>query len=124
MTSLRKVSLREAALKIDGFWNPMILGELNSQYLKMAKFKGEFDWHYHENEDECFLVTKGAIQIHLRDGVIDLGEGELVVIPRGVEHKPVAVDEAHVLLFEPQTTLNTGSVQTEKTKTDLNHYEG
>ena len=91
------------------------MGELNAQQVKLAKLQGEFVWHHHEHEDELFLVVDGSLQIHLRDGVIELEAGEMVIIPRGVEHKPVAEEEAHVLLFEPAGTLNTGNVRNERT---------
>jgi len=96
-------------------WSPKIVGELNDSYIKLVKLRGEFVWHSHANEDELFLVVKGHLLIKLRDGDIHLNEGELAVIPRGVEHMPVADEEAHVLLLEPKTTLNTGNVQNERT---------
>jgi mannose-6-phosphate isomerase-like protein (cupin superfamily) len=94
---------------------PKIAAELNDSYLKLAKFKGEFVWHHHENEDELFLVTKGQLRIKLRDGEVLIGPGEFVVIPRGVEHLPVEEDEFQVILIDPKTTLNTGNVVGEKT---------
>jgi mannose-6-phosphate isomerase-like protein (cupin superfamily) len=97
------------------YWTPKIAAELNDSYIKLAKFKGEFVWHHHENQDELFLVTKGQLLIRLRDGDVRIGPGEFVVIPRGVEHMPVAEDEVHVILIEPKTTLNTGNVVGEKT---------
>jgi mannose-6-phosphate isomerase-like protein (cupin superfamily) len=97
------------------YWTPKIAAELNDSYIKLAKFKGEFVWHHHENEDESFLVTKGQLLIRLRDGDVRIGPGEFVVIPRGVEHMPVAEDEVHVILIEPKTTLNTGNVVGAKT---------
>ena len=97
------------------YWTPKIAAELNDSYIKLAKFKGEFVWHHHENQDELFLVTKGQLLIRLRDGDVRIGPGEFVVIPRGVEHMPVAEDEVHVILIEPKTTLNTGNVFGEKT---------
>ncbi len=102
-------------------WSPKIVGELNDAYIKLVKVKGEFVWHSHTDEDELFLVVKGHLLIKLRDGDIHLDEGELAVIPRGVEHMPVAEDEVHVLLLEPKTTLNTGDVQNERTVTNLEH---
>ena len=90
-------------------WSPKIIAELNGQQVKVAKLKGEFVWHKHDEEDELFLVLKGKLKIELRDRVIDLNEGEFVVIPRGIEHKPVASIEVEVLLFEPKSTLNTGN---------------
>lgn len=97
------------------YWSPKIAAELSDSYIKLAKFKGEFVWHHHENEDELFLVTNGQLLIKLRVGEVRIGPGEFVVIPRGVEHMPVAEDEVHVILIEPKTTLNTGNVVGEKT---------
>ena len=110
-----KVNLREKLASFDEHWQPRIVGELNGQHVKLVKLQGEFVWHHHENEDEMFLVIKGAITIELRDRHIHLGEGEFFVVPRGVEHRPVAAEEAHVLLFEPASTLNTGNVRNERT---------
>ena len=108
--SEQKVNLRE---KLDGFdehWSPRIVAELNGQHVKLAKLKGEFVWHHHEDEDELFLVLKGTLVLCLRDRDITLDEGEFFVVPRGVEHKPVALEEVHLLLLEPASTLNTGNV--------------
>ena len=116
---IEKVNLRE---KFDLFrdrWSPKIAGEVNDSYVKLVKFQGEFVWHKHDAEDEMFLVVRGGIKIRLRDGEIELGEGEFVVIPRGVEHMPVADEEAHVLLFEPKSVLNTGDVVNERTLPEL-----
>ena len=110
-----KVSLAE---KLAGFteqWQPRIVGELNGQHVKVVKLQGEFVWHHHDEEDELFLVVKGAMTIQLRDRDVHLGEGEFFIVPRGVEHRPVASDEAHVLLFEPASTLNTGNLRNERT---------
>jgi mannose-6-phosphate isomerase-like protein (cupin superfamily) len=96
-------------------WRPKIVGELNDSYVKLAKLKGEFVWHKHENEDELFLVIKGRLVIRLRERDLNIGEGEFVIIPKGVEHLPVAEEEVHVLLVEPKTTLNTGDVRNERT---------
>ena len=96
-------------------WSPKIVGEVNDFYVKLVKLKGEFVWHHHETEDELFLVFRGNLTIRLRDRQIRLKEGEFVVIPRGVEHRPVAREEVHVLLLEPKSTLNTGNVQDERT---------
>ncbi|HEX5734593.1 MAG TPA: cupin domain-containing protein [Blastocatellia bacterium] len=112
---MKKVRLEE---KFDLFadrWSPKIVGEINESYVKLVKLKGEFVWHHHEAEDELFLVIKGTLLIKLRDREIWLEEGEFVIIPRGVEHLPVAEEEAHVLLLEPKTTLNTGEVHNERT---------
>ena len=100
------------------YWNPKIIADLNDSQVKIAKIKGEFVWHTHEKEDELFLVIKGNFNIKLRDKDIELREGELVVIPKGVEHKPVANEETHILLIELKGTINTGDVEDEKTKTE------
>jgi mannose-6-phosphate isomerase-like protein (cupin superfamily) len=113
---LEKVSLSEKFGLFDEHWSPKIAGEVNDSYVKLVKFQGDFVWHKHDEEDEMFLVVKGSITIRLRDGDVRLGEGEFVVIPRGVEHMPVAEEEAHVLLFEPKTVLNTGDVRNERTR--------
>ena len=114
-----KVNLSEKFALFQQYWSPKIAGELNDSYIKLAKLKGEFVWHQHENEDELFLVVKGHLLIKLRDRDIHLKEGEFVVIPKGVEHLPIAEEEVHVLLLEPKSTLNTGNVQNERTVTDL-----
>ena len=107
---LDKIGLREKLGTFDATWVPKIVAELNGQYVKVVKFEGEYVWHHHADEDELFLVLEGRIEIHLRDGVVKLGPGELVVVPRGVEHKPVAPELAQVVLFEPKTVRNTGNV--------------
>lgn len=112
---MEKINLRQKLSRFDEPWDPKIVGELNGQYVKLAKFKGSFDWHHHENEDEMFLVVKGRFRLEFRDRTVDLEEGELIIVPRGVDHRPVAEEEAHVLLFEPVSTLNTGNLRTEKT---------
>lgn len=119
MMEIEKVNLEQKFGLFQEYWNPKIAGELNDSYIKLAKLKGEFVWHRHEQEDELFLVVKGRLQIKLRDGDLWLDPGEFVVIPRGVEHLPVAEDEVQVLLLEPKTTLNTGNVQNERTVTDM-----
>jgi len=116
---MRKVNMAEKFSLFHGYWEPKIVGELNNQFVKLAKLKGEFVWHDHENEDELFLVVKGNLTIKLRDGDVALREGEFIIIPRGVEHKPVAESEVHVLMFEPTGTLNTGSADSDKTIHDL-----
>ncbi len=116
---LNKVNLSEKFSLINNYWDPKIVGELNNQYVKIAKLKGEFVWHHHEKEDELFMVVKGHLTIKLRDSNIELNEGEFYIIPRGVEHMPVAVDEVHVLMFEPQTTVNTGNADSDKTISNL-----
>ena len=120
MHNIEKVTLSEKFSQIPDFWNPRIAGELNGQQVKLAKFKGEFDWHHHEHEDEFFLVVNGSFEMHLREKVISLNPGDFIIIPRGVEHKPVAPIEADVLLFEPATTINTGNLaNSDRTRTNL-----
>jgi mannose-6-phosphate isomerase-like protein (cupin superfamily) len=110
------VNLREKFARILDYWNPRIAGELNDSYVKLVKLKGEFVWHHHEAEDELFLVIEGRLRMQLRDGDRDLGPGELIIIPKGVEHCPLPLtDEVHVVLLEPRTTLNTGNVVEERT---------
>lgn len=113
--ALQKVDLAEKLALLSEHWSPRIVGELNGQHVKLAKLSGEFTWHRHEREDELFLVLEGELVIHLRDRAISLSRGELLIVPRGVEHKPVADGEVHVLLFEPASTLNTGDVENERT---------
>jgi mannose-6-phosphate isomerase-like protein (cupin superfamily) len=116
---MESVNLKEKFSLFDDYWSPKVVGELNDFHVKLVKVKGEFVWHHHENEDEMFLVVKGRLVIRLRDHDIVLNEGEFTVIPRGVEHMPVAEEETHVLLLEPKTTLNTGNVQNERTVAEL-----
>jgi len=112
---MEKVNLREKFSLFNDCWKPKIVGELNSQQVKLVKFLGPFVWHHHEAEDEMFLVVKGRFRMEFRDKHVWLEEGEFVIVPRGVEHRPVAETEVHVLLFEPGTTLNTGNVQNDMT---------
>ena len=107
---MNKVNLEDAFAAVDEPWVPKIVGELNDQLVKIAKFEGEYVWHHHQNEDELFLVMHGTVEIHLREGIVTLRPGEFFIVPRGVEHKPVALTTAHVLLFEPASTRNTGNV--------------
>lgn len=116
---MEKVNIREKLDLITDYWNPRIIGELNGQHVKAVKLKGDFVWHHHENEDELFLVTKGVLRMEFRDKTIDIHEGEFLIVPRMVEHRPVAEDEVHVLLFEPASTVNTGNVHNERTRTQL-----
>jgi mannose-6-phosphate isomerase-like protein (cupin superfamily) len=116
---MEKVNLAQKFGLFDDLWAPKIVAELNGQAVKLAKLQGEFIWHHHDVEDELFLVVKGRLLIQFRDRDVLLEEGDLIVVPAGVEHKPVAEEEAHVLLFEPQTTLNTGNVQDERTVTEV-----
>lgn len=112
---IHKVTLSDAFARFSEYWSPKIAGDLNDSHVKLVKLKGEFVWHHHEHEDELFLVVKGKLLIRLRDGDISLNEDEFVIIPKGVEHCPVAEEEAHVILLEPKSTLNTGNVIDEKT---------
>jgi mannose-6-phosphate isomerase-like protein (cupin superfamily) len=118
-----KINLAQKLSLFEDHWNPRIAGELNGQYLKLVKFKGPFTWHHHENEDEMFLVVKGRFRMDYReegrDQEVWIEEGECIVVPRGVEHRPVAQEVCHVLLFEPATTLNTGNVENELTRKQL-----
>lgn len=114
-----KINLNEKLSVFNDYWNPRIVVELNGQHVKLVKFKGEFVWHKHENEDEMFMVLKGQFNMELRDKTITLKEGEFLIVPKGVEHRPVAQEEVSVMLFEPATTLNTGDVENEMTKRDL-----
>ena len=114
-----KINIEEKLGKFTDYWNPRIVGELNNQHIKLVKFQGEFIWHKHDNEDEMFLVVAGSFTMELRDKTIQLNPGEFIIIPKGVEHRPVALKEVHVLLFEPATTLNTGDIQSDLTKHTL-----
>src|ERR671929_333159 len=117
--SVEKVSIGEKFALFDERWKPKIVGELNGQHVKLVKLLGEFVWHHHEREDELFLVVKGRFRMEFRDRAVWLEAGEFIIVPRGVEHRPVADEEAHVLLFEPATTLNTGNVTSERTVAEL-----
>jgi len=119
MSTLDKINLARKFNLFSEHWSPKIVGELNDSYIKLAKLKGEFDWHHHEHEDELFYVVKGQLSIKFRDKDVILNEGELMVIPKGVDHLPVAAEEVHVMLIEPKGTLNTGNVTTEKTRETL-----
>lgn len=112
---MEKVNLKEKFSLFSELWTPKIVGELNGQYVKLAKTKGEFVWHKHDTEDEFFLVVSGTLTIKLRDGDIRLEPGEFFIVPKGVEHKPVSEHEAHVLVLEPISTKHTGDIETEKT---------
>lgn len=113
---LDKVNVEQKLAQFSDYWNPRIVGELNGQYIKLVKFIGEFIWHKHDNEDELFFVIKGKFKMELRDKTIELSEGDFIIIPKGTEHRPVAEQEVHVLLFEPATTLNTGDKRNQLTK--------
>ncbi len=118
---MEKINLLSKFEMFNDHWNPRIIGELNGQQVKLAKFQGEFVWHHHENEDELFMVVKGSFRMELRDQVIELKEGEMLIVPKGVEHRPVAQEEVWVMLFEPASTVNTGNENNEKTITQLSH---
>ncbi len=112
---LEKVTLADAFARFSEHWSPRIAGQVNDCAVKLVKLTGEFVWHHHEHEDELFLVVRGRLTMRLRDGDVTLGPGEFIIVPRGVEHCPVAEEETHVLLFEPASTLNTGNVRSERT---------
>ena len=114
-----KVNLAEKLASFDEPWSPKIVAELNDAYVKVVKFEGEFVWHHHDDEDELFLVVSGRMRMQFRDGDVVLEPGELIVVPRGVEHCPLAEGECHVVLIEPKTTLNTGNVRNERTVDDF-----
>lgn len=111
---MEKVNLEEKFALLSEHWRPKVVGELNGQEVKLVKFQGAFPWHHHENEDELFLAVKGNFRLEFRDRAIELAPGEFVIVPRGVEHRPVADEEVEVLLFEPAQLLNTGNVTDEK----------
>ena len=113
------VNLTEKFELFSDYWSPKIVGELNGQYVKLVKLKGEFVWHQHEQEDELFLVVKGQLRIQLRDKEVVVEPGEFFIVPRGVEHRPVADEECQVVLLEPVSTLNTGDVRDERTLDEL-----
>jgi len=115
VTHPEKVDLRQKLSLFDERWSPRVVAELNGQEVKLVKLEGEFVWHSHAEEDELFLVLGGTLRMELRDRTIELAPGQLLVVPRGVEHRPVAEGEVHVLLFEPAGTLNTGDVRNERT---------
>jgi len=117
--SVDKVNIEEKLALFDERWKPKIVGELNGQYVKLVKFIGEFVWHHHDDEDELFLVVKGRFRMEFQERSDWIEKGEFIVVPRGVEHRPVAEEEAHVLLFEPASTLNTGNVRNERTVAEL-----
>jgi mannose-6-phosphate isomerase-like protein (cupin superfamily) len=111
--SVDKVNIKDRFALFDEHWSPKIVGELNGQHVKLVKLLGEFVWHHHDEEDELFLLVKGRFRIEFRDRSVTLEEGEFIVVPRGVEHRPVADEEAHIFLFEPASTLNTGNIRGE-----------
>lgn len=112
---MKKVNIVEKFKLFSEYWSPKIAGEINDSYVKLAKLKGEFIWHSHQDEDEMFLVVKGKLLLKFREETVELEEGEFMIIPAGREHKPVAEEEVHVILIEPKETVNTGNIQDEKT---------
>ncbi len=116
---MEKINLSQKLSLFNDYFNPRIAGELNGQQVKLVKFKGEFVWHHHENEDELFYVVKGSFDMHLRDKIININEGEFLIVPRMTEHKPVAKEEVEIMLFEPAATVNTGNIENELTKKEL-----
>ncbi len=116
---MKKINLTDKFNKFDDYWSPKIAGELNGQQVKLVKFKGPFTWHQHDHEDELFYVVKGSFIMEFRDKNVEINEGELIIVPKGVEHRPNAINEVWVMLFEPATTLNTGSTKNEFTKDEL-----
>jgi mannose-6-phosphate isomerase-like protein (cupin superfamily) len=119
LDSAEKINITERLARFDKHWSPKIVGELNEQHVKLVKFLGEFVWHHHDDEDEMFLVVDGRFRMEFRDREVWIEEGEFIVVPRGVEHRPVAEEETSVMLFEPASTLNTGNVRDEMTVTEL-----
>jgi mannose-6-phosphate isomerase-like protein (cupin superfamily) len=116
---MEKINLAEKFNLVKDYWSPKIIGELNDSYVKAVKLKGQFIWHHHEQEDELFLVVKGSLRIRFRDRHVRLEEGEFLIVPKGVDHLPIAEQEAHIVLLEPKTTLNTGNVRNERTVAEL-----
>ena len=114
-----KVNLAEKLARVNDYWSPKIVGELNGQQVKLVKFKGPFIWHHHDHEDELFYVVKGRFRMEYQDRSVEVAEGEFLIVPHGVEHRPVADQEVEVMLFEPATTLNTGNVRNERTRERL-----
>jgi mannose-6-phosphate isomerase-like protein (cupin superfamily) len=121
---MEKINISDKLSLFDDYWNPRIVGELNGQMVKLVKFKGPFTWHHHDNEDELFMTMKGRFRMEFREGnqerAVWIEEGEMIIVPRGVEHRPVADEETEVMLFEPASTLNTGNVSNEFTRRQLN----
>lgn len=113
---MEKVNVTEKLSQFSVQWEPKIVGELNGQMVKLVKFRGPFVWHHHDNEDEMFYVVKGSFDMEFRDKKVTLNQGEFIIVPRGIEHRPNANEEAEVMLFEPATTLNTGNIQNDRTR--------
>ena len=113
---MQKVNIQEKLATFSDHWNPRIVGELNGQHVKAVKVKGEFIWHHHDHEDELFLVIKGKLKMEFRDKTVEVNPGEFIIVPHGVEHRPVADEEVEMLLFEPASTVNTGNLENERTR--------
>jgi len=116
---MKKINISQKLAQFNDHWNPRIIGELNQQHVKIAKLKGEFIWHKHDDEDEMFLVLKGTLKIEFRDRTETIHENEIIIVPKGVEHKPIAEQEVSIMLFEPATTINTGALENERTRKNL-----
>tara|TARA_A200000113_G_scaffold190148_1_gene178395 strand:- start:52 stop:411 length:360 start_codon:yes stop_codon:yes gene_type:complete len=116
---MKKINISQKLAQFKDHWNPRIIGELNKQHVKIAKLKGEFIWHKHDEEDEMFLVLNGTLKIAFRDRTETIQENEIIIVPKGVEHKPIADEEVSIMLFEPATTINTGSLENERTRKNL-----
>ena len=116
---MKKINISQKLAQFNDHWNPRIIGELNKQHVKLAKIKGEFIWHKHDDEDEMFLVLKGTLKIEFRDRTETIQENEIIIVPKGVEHKPIADEEVSIMLFEPATTINTGDLYNERTRKNL-----
>jgi len=116
---MEKIKIEKKLSLFNDYWNPRIVGELNGQHVKLVKFQGEFVWHKHDHEDEMFLVISGILKMEFRNKTVEIHPGEFIIVPRGVEHKPVADEEVSVMLFEPATTLNTGDTRGELTREKL-----
>ena len=119
ITMVKKINIDQKLSLFNDHWNPRIIGELNKQHIKLAKIKGEFIWHKHDEEDEMFLVLKGTLKIEFRDRTETIRENEIIIVPKGVEHKPIAEEEVSIMLFEPATTINTGDLDNERTRKNL-----
>ena len=120
-TMAKKINIQDKLSLFNDHWNPRIIGELNKQHVKLAKIKGEFIWHKHDHEDEMFLVLKGTLKIEFRDRIEIIRENEIIIVPKGVEHRPIAEEEVSIMLFEPATTINTGDLDNERTRKNLEY---
>ena len=118
---MKKINISQKLAQFNDHWNPRIIGELNQQHVKIAKLKGEFIWHKHDEEDEMFLVLEGTLKIVFRDRTETIQENEIIIVPKGVEHKPIADEEVSIMLFEPATTINTGALENERTRKNLEY---